>query len=78
MLDYLDQRNHNPKPFIWTADGDLIPGEVERLCKLFPLRELVTFQCHFHAASRWCRAIGGLGYLEPLASFVDFHFVADA
>ena len=33
MLDYLDQRNHNPKPFIWTADADLILGKVERLCK---------------------------------------------
>ena len=33
MLDYLDQRNENPKPFIWTADADLILGKVERLCK---------------------------------------------
>ena len=24
MLDYLDQRNQNPKPFVWTADADLI------------------------------------------------------
>src|SRR5215471_2560648 len=23
MLAYLDQRNENPKPFIWTADADL-------------------------------------------------------
>jgi transposase len=33
MLDYLDQRNENPKPFVWTADADLILGKVERLCK---------------------------------------------
>ena len=33
MLDYLDQRNENPKPFMWTADADLILGKVERLCK---------------------------------------------
>ena len=33
MLAYLDQRNENPKPFIWTADADLILGKVERLCK---------------------------------------------
>jgi len=29
----LDQRNRNPKPFVWTADADLILGKVERLCK---------------------------------------------
>jgi transposase len=33
MLDYLNQRNQHPKPFIWTADADLILGKVERLCK---------------------------------------------
>ena len=33
MLDYLDRRNKNPKPFVWTADADLILGKVERLCK---------------------------------------------
>jgi transposase len=33
MLDYLDQRNENPKPFVWTADADLILGKVEQLCK---------------------------------------------
>jgi transposase len=33
MLDYLDQRNQNPKPFVWTANADLILGKVERLCK---------------------------------------------
>jgi hypothetical protein len=33
MMDYLDRRNRDPKPFIWTADADLILGKVERLCK---------------------------------------------
>ena len=33
MLAYLDQRNRDPKPFVWTADADLILGKVERLCK---------------------------------------------
>src|SRR5690242_2569955 len=33
MLDYLDQRDKKPKPFVWTADADLILGKVERLCK---------------------------------------------
>jgi transposase len=33
MLDYLDQRNEDPKPFVWKADADLILGKVERLCK---------------------------------------------
>jgi transposase len=33
MLQYLDQRNQDPKPFVWTADADLILGKVERLSK---------------------------------------------
>jgi DDE superfamily endonuclease len=33
MLDYMDKRNRKPKPFVWTADADLILGKVERLCK---------------------------------------------
>ena len=33
MLGYLDQRNRNPKPFVWKADADLILGKVERLCQ---------------------------------------------
>lgn len=33
MLDYLDERNRDPKPFVWTADADLILGKVERLSK---------------------------------------------
>jgi transposase len=32
MLDYLAHRNKHPKPFVWTADADLILGKVERLC----------------------------------------------
>ena len=33
MLDYLDERNKDPKPFVWKADADLILGKVERLSK---------------------------------------------
>jgi transposase len=33
MLTYLDKRNRNPKPFLWTADADLVLGKIERLCK---------------------------------------------
>ncbi|MFL6417118.1 MAG: IS630 family transposase [Bryobacteraceae bacterium] len=33
MLDYLDRRNENPKPFLWTADADLILGKVARFSK---------------------------------------------
>jgi hypothetical protein len=33
MLAYLDRRNENPKPFVWTANADLILGKVERLAK---------------------------------------------
>jgi transposase len=33
MLDYLDQRNKDPKPFVWTADADLILGKIARLSK---------------------------------------------
>jgi len=33
MLAYLDQRNKDPKPFVWTAGADLILGKVERLSK---------------------------------------------
>jgi hypothetical protein len=32
MLDYLE-RNRDPKPFVWTADADLILGKVARLSK---------------------------------------------
>jgi transposase len=33
MLEYLDQRNRNPKPFTWHADADMILGKINRLCK---------------------------------------------
>src|ERR1700692_2575082 len=33
MLDYLDRRNRDPKPFVWTADADLILGKVATLSK---------------------------------------------
>jgi len=33
MLDYLDQRNKNPKPFVWTATAEMILGKIERLAK---------------------------------------------
>ena len=33
MLAYLDARNRDPKPFVWTASADMILGKVERLCK---------------------------------------------
>jgi transposase len=33
MLDYLEHRNRNPKPFVWTASADLILGKIERFCK---------------------------------------------
>ena len=33
MIAYLDERNKDPKPFIWTADADLILGKVQRLCE---------------------------------------------
>lgn len=33
MLAYLDNRNQDPKPFVWTADADLILGKVGQLCE---------------------------------------------
>jgi transposase len=33
IQEYLDANNQNPKPFIWTADADLILGKVQRLCE---------------------------------------------
>jgi transposase len=33
MLDYLDQRNKDPKPFVWTAGADMILGKIARLSK---------------------------------------------
>jgi transposase len=34
IQDYLRHNNHHPKPFVWTADGELIPGKIQRLCEL--------------------------------------------
>jgi transposase len=39
MLAYLQQRNKNPKPFVWTADADMILGKIARLCKRIPRSE---------------------------------------
>lgn len=33
LFSYLDMRNHNPKPFVWTASAELILGKVQRLSK---------------------------------------------
>lgn len=32
IRSYLDERNSDAKPFVWTADADLILGRVERAC----------------------------------------------
>jgi hypothetical protein len=39
MLDYLDERNKDPKPFVWTADADLILDKLSRLTKRIPTRD---------------------------------------
>lgn len=31
--EYLEYHNSHPKPFVWTADADLILGKVQRLCE---------------------------------------------
>ena len=33
IRDYLEQYNQEPKPFVWTADADMILGKVQRLCE---------------------------------------------
>jgi transposase len=33
MLNYLDQRNRDPKPFVWRADADLILRKVQHVCE---------------------------------------------
>lgn len=33
IQEYLDHNNENPKPFVWTADADLILGKIQRLCE---------------------------------------------
>ena len=34
LLGYLDQLNKDPKPFVWTADADLILGKIARRSSL--------------------------------------------
>ena len=33
IQEYLSHHNANPKPFVWTADADLILGKIQRLCE---------------------------------------------
>ncbi|MGH9581748.1 MAG: IS630 family transposase [Bryobacteraceae bacterium] len=33
IREYLEHHNQTPKPFVWTADADLILGKVQRLCE---------------------------------------------
>jgi transposase len=33
IQEYLNHYNENPKPFVWTADADLILGKIQRLCE---------------------------------------------
>src|ERR1700690_3781072 len=70
MLDYLDQRNQNPKPFVWTADADLILGKVERLCQRISnsghLAKLLKPEPHRKLYQP--RVVYCIGYLTELGS----------
>jgi transposase len=33
ITEYLKSNNEQPKPFVWTADADLILGKIQRLCE---------------------------------------------
>jgi transposase len=33
IQEYLEYNNQHPKPFVWTADADLILGKIQRLCE---------------------------------------------
>jgi transposase len=33
ILDYIEENNRNPKPFVWTATADLILGKVQAVCE---------------------------------------------
>jgi transposase len=33
IQQYLEYNNEHPKPFVWTADADLILGKIQRLCE---------------------------------------------
>src|SRR3954471_20345480 len=37
IKEYLKHHNHDPKPFVWTADADLILSRVEGVCKRTPV-----------------------------------------
>lgn len=32
IMDYLNQHNQNPKPFVWTADADIILERITKVC----------------------------------------------
>jgi hypothetical protein len=34
IQEYLNQNNENRRPFVWTADADMILGKIQRLCEL--------------------------------------------
>jgi transposase len=36
LLGYLDHRNLEPKPFVWTASADLTLGKLDRFCNRIP------------------------------------------
>ena len=33
IKEYLEDHNRNPRPFVWTADADLILGRVKAICE---------------------------------------------
>ena len=33
ILDYIEENNRKPKPFVWTATADLILGKVPAFCE---------------------------------------------
>jgi hypothetical protein len=33
IQEYLNQNNENRKPFVWTADADMILGKIQLLCE---------------------------------------------
>ena len=33
IMEYVDVRNEDPQPFVWTANADLILGRVQRYCE---------------------------------------------
>ena len=51
MLDYLDRRNEHPRPFLWTADADLILGKVSDFANEFLARD-TSCSAHFRSHRR--------------------------